>query len=231
MTNDVELPGLAAQAPHVILPLSAVATDRRLRISVSPARSARPIVMRVREPDGTAWRVLAVSVDGIERWYGDLRYPVCRGNCWIDLEVECPHDHPPTVAKPTELRGVVVCEESGMPVGAGDTERDRQWAADFRKPRGAHKAASGEWKTIFRGDATPLPPPIAWEDSELVQEPRCRTCDGVMQENTDHVGTCSRNCFGTFVHAQPVLRPCSFAAHSSGHGAVVYVPRLVQRSS
>jgi hypothetical protein len=89
----------------------------------------------VQEPDGTAWRVLTTTVDGV-RWNGEPPYPVCRGNCWIDLEVECPHDHPPTEAKPTELRGFIQCEASDLPVSAGDAERDRQWAKDFRKPLG-----------------------------------------------------------------------------------------------
>ncbi len=140
------------------LPLSAHATAANLRISVSPVRSVRPISLHVAEPDGTAWRVLTIVVDGVVRRYGDPPYPACRGNCWIDLEVECPHDHPPTEAEPIELRGVVLCEASDLPVSAGDTERDRQWAADFRKPRGARKSLNGECETTYRGDASPMPP-------------------------------------------------------------------------
>jgi hypothetical protein len=130
----------------------------KLRISTSPTRSVRPTSVHVKEPDGTAWRVLTITVDGVVRRYGDPPYPACRGNCWIDLEVECPHDHPPTEAKPTELRGGILCEASDLPVSAGDTERDRQWTADFRKPRGAQKLSNGEWETTFRGDASPLHP-------------------------------------------------------------------------
>lgn len=137
-----------------IVPLSAHATSANLRISVSPVSSVRPISVHVKEPDGTAWRVLTITVDGVVSGCGDPPYPDCRGNCWIDLEVECPHDRPPTEAKPTELRGVILCEASDLPVSAGDTERDRQWATDFRKPYGARKLSNGEWETTFRGDAT-----------------------------------------------------------------------------
>lgn len=120
-----------AQPARAFIPLAARAPCARLRISTSPTRSVRPISTHVKEPDGTAWRVIAVIIDGIE--YGDPPYPICRGNCWIDLDVECPHDHPPTEAKPTVLRGVVLCETSDLPVSAGDTERDRQWATNFRR--------------------------------------------------------------------------------------------------
>jgi hypothetical protein len=144
-----------AQRARELIPLAARATSARLRISTSPTRSARPISVHVREPDGTAWRVVTVIIDGIEHGYGDQSFPVCRGNCWIDLEVECPHDHPPTEAKPTELRGAFLCEASDLPVSAGDTERDRQWALDFRKPHGMRKSSKDEWETVFRGDSSP----------------------------------------------------------------------------
>lgn len=153
------------QFTREIIPLSAHATGTWLRISMSPTRSTRPISAHVREPDGTAWRVLTMTVDGVSRPYGDSSYPTCRGNCWIDLEVECPHDRPPTDASPVELRGVLLCEASDLPVSAGDTERDRQWSTDFRKPRGARKLSSGEWETTFRGDVSPLPTGISPQDS------------------------------------------------------------------
>ena len=144
------------QPAREIIPLSAHATSAMLRISTSPTRSVCLIsTPYVKEPDGTAWRVLSMTVDGVGCRYDDPPYPACRGNCWIDFEVECPHDHPPTEARPTELRGVVLCEASDLPVSAGDTERDRQWATDFRKPRGAQKLSNGEWETTFWGDATP----------------------------------------------------------------------------
>jgi hypothetical protein len=155
MTNQIdETPGDPASPVREVIPLSAHATSAKLLISVSPTRSVCPISVHVKEPDGTAWRVITVIVDGTV--CGDPPYPACRGHCWIDLEVECPHDHPPTEAKPTELRGVVLCEASDLPMGAGDSERDRQWAKDFRKPRGARKMPNGEWDTTFRGDASPI---------------------------------------------------------------------------
>jgi len=161
MNHTDEAPIDPASPAREIIPLSAHATGARLRISTSPTRSVRPISLHVKEPDGTAWRVITVTIEGVAHWYGDPPYPACRGNCWIDLEVECPHDHPPTEANPTELRGVIVCEASDLPVAAGDTERDRQWAADFRKPRGARRLSNDEWETTFRGDSFPLHEPMA----------------------------------------------------------------------
>jgi len=134
------------EAPRGLLPLSARAMDRRLRISVSPGRSVRPLTVFVKESDGTAWRVVTVTVDGIDRWYGDPPYPICRGNRWIDLEVECPHDHPPTEERPIELRGCVLCEASTLPVSTDYTERDRQWSEAWG--RGGHESFSrvdAEW--------------------------------------------------------------------------------------
>lgn len=121
-----------------ILPLSARATEARLRISVSPERSVRPRVLSVKEPDGTAWHVITVTVNGLSRWYGDPPYPACPGNAWIDLEVECPHDHPPTKANPIELHGAILCAPSDLPVRPANTERDRRWLQDFRGPRGVN---------------------------------------------------------------------------------------------
>lgn len=138
-----------------IIPLSARATGPRLRMSTSPTRSVCPIDVHVKESDGTAWRVIAVIVDGIARSYGELPYPTCQGNRWIDLEVECPHDHPPTEMMPADLRGVVLCEPSTLPVAAANTERDKQWATSFdsRKSHGARRLPNGEWETTFRGDS------------------------------------------------------------------------------
>lgn len=156
-----------AQPAREIIPLFAHGMTTKLRISTSPTCSVRPISAHVTEPDGAAWRELSMTVDGIERRYGDPPFPACRGNCWIDLEVECPHDHPPTEAKPIELRGIVLCEASDLPVTAGDTERDRQWAMNFLKPWGAQKLSNGEWKTTFRGDASPLHPSTAPQDTHV----------------------------------------------------------------
>jgi len=147
----------SASPAREVIPLSARATGTRLQISVSPARSVRPIEVHVREMDGTAWRVTAVTVDGVVHRYGDPPYSPCPGNCWIDLDVECAHDHPPTDAAPIELCGVVLCEASDLPVSAGDTDRDRRWEADRkRKPQGSRRLSNGEWEPIFRGDAVPM---------------------------------------------------------------------------
>jgi hypothetical protein len=196
MTKDDETTiGPTPQPAREIIPLSAHATGTKLRISTSPTRSVRPIAVHVKEPDGTAWRVIMVTVDGIARWYGDPPYPVCRGNCWIDLEVECPHDHPPTEATPTALQGVVLCEASDLPVSAGDTERDRQWALEFRKPRGTRKLSNGEWETTFREDSSPLHPSIAtpqdshWPDrASVLRSPRCAACDAGPDFCAEHFG-------------------------------------------
>lgn len=142
-----------------IIPLHARAVDVKMLFSVSPTRSVRPTAVHVKEPDGTAWRVITVTIDGVARPYGELPYLVCPGNRWIDLEVECPHDRPPTKATPVELHGVVVCEASDLPVAAADTARDQRWADDFRKPRGAKAIAhamlpSGKWEATFRGESS-----------------------------------------------------------------------------
>jgi hypothetical protein len=150
-----ELPPLRLPLREVI-PLHAHADDARVLFSVSPTRSTCPTDMHVREPDGTPWRVSTVTVDGVSRVFGELPYPVCPGNRWIDLEVVCPHDHPPTKGASVELRGVVVCEPSDLPVATADTERDQRWADDFRKPRGVQKLPNGEWDTTFRGDSSTL---------------------------------------------------------------------------
>ena len=229
MTTLAETLNSSPPPARVAIPLSARATAARLRISVSPARSVRPIAMVVKERDGTAWRVITVTVAGSARWYGDPPYPACPGNRWIDLEVECPHDHPPTEAAPIELCGVVACEVSALPVCATDTEQDRQWERGSRRPRGARKLSNDEWEETFRGDSAPVHP-IDPQDSVFITEVRCRSCDGVLQRNGDHADDCSKNCSGTFAHTQPLMRPCDFAARACGHGSVVYVPRLVPRN-
>jgi hypothetical protein len=145
-----------AQLKREIIPLRACAADVKMLISVSPTRSVRPTDVHVKEPDGTAWRVITVTIDGVAHPYGVLSYPICPGNRWIDLEVTCPHDRPPTEAAPVELHGVVVCEASDLPAAPPDTERDQRWADSFRKPRGARALPSGEWEATFRGDASPL---------------------------------------------------------------------------
>jgi hypothetical protein len=139
-----------------VIPLHAHADDARVLFSVSPSRSTCPTDVHVKESDGTPWRVITVTVDGVSRAFGELPYPVCPGNRWIDLEVVCPHDHPPTKGASVELRGVVVCTPSDLPVAAADSERDQRWANDVRKPRGAQKLPNGEWETTFRGDSTTL---------------------------------------------------------------------------
>ncbi len=212
-------------AHNMIIPLFAVATSARMLISTSPTRSVRPISVHVRGPDGTAWRVISLTVLASTRWYGDPPYPACPGYRWIDLEVECPHDQPPTEANPTELRGVIVCEASDLPISSADTERDRQWALDFRKPRGARRLANDEWEMVYRADSSPVHP-VDPQNSTFVTEVRCRACDGLMQKTVGHTDDCS-NCFGTFAHTQPIMRPCDFASHDSGHGSVIYIPRLV----
>jgi len=59
---------------------------------------------------------------------------------------------------------------------------------------------------------------------EIREEERCRTCDGLVQKNYDHVGSCSLDCFGTFTHARPLAKPCAFSTVDIGHGAVIRVP-------
>ena len=229
MTKQIDEAPIGPASPaREIIPLSARATSARLRISTSPTRSVRPIAVHVKEPDGTSWRVITVTVAGSDRWYGDPPYPACPGNRWIDLEVECPHDHPPTETAPIELRGVVLCEPSDLPVSAADTERDRQWATDFRKPRGARRLPNDEWETVYRADSSPVHL-VDPQNSTCVTEVRCRACDGLMQKNVGHTDDCS-NCFGTFVHVQPLMRPCNFSSRDSGHGSVIYVPRRVPRT-
>src|SRR4029077_7881222 len=114
--------------------LSARATGPRLRISASPASSVQPTRIIVQESDRTAWSVITVTGDGVVHpCDGDrqVQYPACPGNGWIDLEVECPHNQPPTEAKPVELRGAILCEPSDLPISRGDTERDHYWWDDF----------------------------------------------------------------------------------------------------
>jgi hypothetical protein len=139
-----------------IIPLRAHVMSANLRISASPTRSVRPTSVHVRESYGTAaWHVLAITVDGVVCKDGDPSYPDCRGNCWIDLEVECPHDHPPTEANPIELCGAVICEDIDLPASAGNTERDCQWAMDYRghgSSMAAVMSSSGEWETVQRGN-------------------------------------------------------------------------------
>lgn len=142
MMNTDETPIGTTPPAREIIPLSAHATGARLRISVSPTRSTRPMSVHVKEPDGTAWRVITVTVDGIARWYGDPPYPACRGNCWIDLEVDCPHDHPPTETNPTELRGVIMCEASMQTASsAAARARSLAHASDHTSRHHAHRGA------------------------------------------------------------------------------------------
>lgn len=138
-----------------ILPLSAHATSGRMRISVAPVSSTRPISVYVVGPDGTGWRVGTITIDGIARRYGTPPYLDCPGNCWIDLEVECPHDPSPTEANPTKLLGRIVCEASSLPPSTGDTERNRQWPQGTGKFWGAQRMPNDAWKTTYRGDFAP----------------------------------------------------------------------------
>ncbi len=160
-------PSTSTPSNHLVVPLSARATAARLRISASPTRSVRPIAVVVKEGGETPWRVITVAVEGNARWYGDPPYPACPGNRWIDVEVECPHDRPPTEAAPIELRGVVVCEASDLPVCSADTERDRQWEADFRGPRSERKTPNG-WEVVHREMAESTEPDD--RDGELLHQ-------------------------------------------------------------
>lgn len=143
-----------SQPERDVIPLTARATSARLRISASPAISMRPTAAIVKEPDGTAWRVITLTVaDEYVCEYGQPPYPECRGNSWIDLEVECPHDRPPSEEHPIELRGLIIgVLINGLPVSAGDAERDRRWSRGARKPYGAKQLPSGEWELTYRGD-------------------------------------------------------------------------------
>jgi len=155
MTMLDEIPNGSSSTPtpsNLVIALAARATGAQLRISASPARSVRPTAIFVKEGGGAPWRVITVAVDGDARRCGDPPYPACPGNRWIDIEVECPHDRPPTEAAPIELRGAVMCEASDLPVCSADAERDRQWEADFRRPRGERKTPNERGAMTESGD-------------------------------------------------------------------------------